>query len=452
MDKGKGGYKVDPARFWKFLIPSLIGVFIYIVPLPWKGAFSIVVGMMADTLEKTFSDVVPYFITTVICISALMALFTHLAKPKAILDNPYLNKLFNTTPFWLTFRCIGAVFAVMTLFKIGPEFIWHADTGGLMLHVLLQVLTFWFLAAGFFLPLLMDFGAMDYVGTLLRPAFRPLFTIPGRSAIDATASFIGSAPIGVVITNRQYVGGFYTLREAAVIATCFSIVSLPFNLVVAGFLGLMHVFPKWYLTVVIVTVVNAIILPRIYPLSKKPDTYHPVAGKRVEEEIPAGISMNEWALQNAMKRADEVESWVHIPREGIKIVLDVWFGVEPLVMAWGTIALVIAEFTPFFNWISTPFAYYLQLLQVPEAVAAAPAALVGFADMFLPAILIKGLPELTRFILGVLSITQLIYMTEVGAILLQSDMKISLWDLVVIFLERTIISLPLITLAAAILL
>ncbi len=49
-------------------------------------------------------------------------------------------------------------------------------------------------------------------------------------------------------------------------------------------------------------------------------------------------------------------------------------------------------------------------MQVPEAQAAAQTMVVGFADMFLPAVLATGIEaEITRFIIAALSVTQLIY-------------------------------------------
>ncbi|EKN63270.1 hypothetical protein BAZO_18496 [Schinkia azotoformans LMG 9581] len=46
------------------------------------------------------------------------------------------------------------------------------------------------------------------------------------------------------------------------------------------------------------------------------------------------------------------------------------------------------------------------------------------------------------------SVTQLIYMSEVGGLLLGSKIPVTLLDLFVIFLERTLITLPIIVLAA----
>ena len=46
---------------------------------------------------------------------------------------------------------------------------------------------------------------------------------------------------------------------------------------------------------------------------------------------------------------------------------------------------------------------------------------VGFADMFLPAVIGSGIEsEMTRFVIAGVSVTQLIYMSELGGLLLGS--------------------------------
>jgi nucleoside recognition membrane protein YjiH len=71
--------------------------------------------------------------------------------------------------------------------------------------------------------------------------------------------------------------------------------------------------------------------------------------------------------------------------------------------------------------------------------------LVGFAEMFLPAVLAKGIEsELTRFVIISVSITQLIYMSEVGILILKTQIPLNFMDLVVVFLLRTLITLPII--------
>ncbi|HSP22100.1 MAG TPA: YjiH family protein, partial [Planococcus sp. (in: firmicutes)] len=111
--------------------------------------------------------------------------------------------------------------------------------------------------------------------------------------------------------------------------------------------------------------------------------------------------------------------------------------------------LVVAEYTPLFKIVSYPLIPVLTLLGLPEAADAAPTLLVGFADMFLPAVLGSGIEsELTRFVLAGVSLTQIIYMSEIGILILRSNIPVKFWELVVIFILRTIITLPIIVLFA----
>ena len=92
------------------------------------------------------------------------------------------------------------------------------------------------------------------------------------------------------------------------------------------------------------------------------------------------------------------------------------------------------------------------LFGIPEAAAAAQTMVVGFADMFLTSILGASIEsEMTRFFIATMSVTQLIYMSEVGGLLLGSKIPVNIKDLVVIFLLRTLISFPIIAVVAHIL-
>ncbi len=55
--------------------------------------------------------------------------------------------------------------------------------------------------------------------------------------------------------------------------------------------------------------------------------------------------------------------------------------------------------------------------------------------MFLPSILIEGVQnDITRFVIGHLSISQLIYLSEVGGVILGSKIPVSIGKLFMIFL------------------
>ncbi|SEA86307.1 nucleoside recognition GATE domain-containing membrane protein YjiH [Thalassobacillus cyri] len=441
-------YRTKRNYFW-FIVPSLLGVLLFLFPIPYGGKITIGVGVMAETIQAILEPILPGLMTGILVLSAVIPIFAKSIKPKVIMNSPFMKQLFYINTFWMITRMIGALFALMTIFAVGPLIITSDVTGGTMLYALVPVLAAWFLFAGVLMPLLMQFGLMDFIGTMLRKVMRPVFKLPGRSSIDALASWMGAGTVGVLITTKQYEEGYYTKREASIIATNFSINSIAFSLVVISFIGLEEYFVPFYLTVVVAGLVAAFICPRIPPLSRKADTYYEETGKQISENTPKGMSNFQWGVERALEKASEVKGIKQVSKQGLQTVLDIYFALIPLVMALGTIALIIAEFTPFFTYLSMPIVPVLQWMQIPEAAQAAPAMLVGFADMFLPAVIGAGIEsELTRFIIAAISLTQLIYMSEIGILLVKSKIPISVWELAIIFIQRTIITLPIIVVIA----
>ncbi len=440
------GYSVN--HLLKFSIPSLVGIFLFMIPLSIQGEITIPVALLASWIQSTFAGVLPEFITSVIILTAVMTFVTKVFKPDWILEKPFLKGLFGVSTVWLWTRMLAMVFVIMTFFEIGPQLIWSDATGGLLFNDLIPALFAVFLFAGLLLPLLLDFGLLELCGALFTKIIKPVFTLPGRSSIDCLASWLGDGTIGVLLTNKQYEEGYYTKREAAVIGTTFSVVSITFTIVVLTLMDLQHMFFQYYLTIVVAGLAAALICPRIPPLSRKQDQYYEHADNHFDEKIPGDISSFKWGINQAVEKAKSTR-WAAVIKGGGQNVLDMWMGVIPIVMAIGTVALIVAEYTPVFEFIGAPFILILNLLQIPEAAAAAPSMVVGFADMFLPAVLGSGIESpLTRFVIACVSVTQLIYMSEVGGLLLGSKLPVNFKDLVIIFIERTLITLPIIALMA----
>ena len=416
----------------KFVIPSLLGVFLFMTPISIGGEITIPVAVLSKWVQSTFADVLPMVLLLLVMITAVGTLVTKIFSPKFIIKNDFLNTLFNVTPVWFVIRMLAAVFIVIALYEVGFAPIYSGDTGGLVLYDLLPILFSVFLFAG-----------------LLSKIMRPVFNLPGRSAIDCIASWLGDGTIGVLLTSKQYEDGFYTKREAAVIGTTFSLVSITFSLVVIDTVGLSRMFLPFYFTVTVASLVAAIVLPKLPPLSKKPDIFFDGTPKEDDEVIPAGSSSFSHGLNQAIKKAKGQDLVKVVFVDGFKNVLDMWLAVIPIVMAVGTIALVVAEYTPLFKILGLPFYPVLWLLQVPEAMAASQTLVAGFADMLLPSILASGIEsEMTRFVVAAVSVSQLIYLSEVGALLLASKIPVSLKELFIIFIQRTLITLPVIALIA----
>ena len=432
--------------FWVFLIPSLIGLFLFMAPISYQGDLTIPVAILAKSIQAVFGEYLIPIITAIVAFMSVASILSAIFKPTFITSNSFLNGLFNPSPLWLLVRLIGGAAAFMAFFQVGPEFIWEENTGGLVLEGLLPTLFSVFIFAGLLLPLLLNFGLLELFGTLLSKVMRPIFNLPGRSAIDCMASWLGDGSVGILLTSKQYEKKFYTQREAAVVGTTFSAVSITFSLVVIAQVELEHLFLPFYAAICLAGIVAAVIIPRLPPLSMKKDTF--IDGSKPHKDadaIPAGHSTFSWGLELAVNKASQVKSAKSVFGEGVRNAVDMVFGVLPVVMGLGTMALVIAEYTSVFSFLGQPFIPFLELLGVPEAVAASETIVVGFADMFIPAILAASIDnEMTRFVIAAMSVTQLIYMSEVGALLLGSKIPVNILELFIIFILRTLITLPVI--------
>ncbi|AYC28765.1 YjiH family protein [Paenisporosarcina cavernae] len=431
-----------------FLIPSIIGIFLFMIPVATEDGTKIPVAILANKVAVLVEPFIIWVVAITLTVGAIGSILYFFKKDADPLEQTFAEKLFQVNAFWTITRIVGAIFAWMVVFNRGIEAVYNEYTGGLLLSPtgLLAFLFTIFLFAGLFLPLLLNFGLLEFFGTMMVKIMRPLFKLPGRSSIDALASWIGDGTIGVLLTNKQYEEGHYTKKEAAIIGTTFSVVSITFSIVVIEELNLGEYFLPYYATVVFAGVVLAFIMPRIYPLSKKEDVYIDQRPLDTQgEELPEGYNVVTHGAENALIQANKNRSVSKFIKDGLKNVLDMWIGVAPVVMAFGTIALILAEYTPLFTWLGKPFEPFLMVLGIPEAAEAAQTMVIGFADMFLPAIVGGGIEsEMTRFVIAAVSVTQLIYMSEVGGLLLGSKIPVGMKDLIIIFLLRTIISLPII--------
>ena len=429
-----------------FLLPSLLGLFLFMTPVSHEGNITIPIAVVAKLIQSEFKHIALPLIAFVVIGMGIITLLVKLIQPKLVTHNHFLNELLNPNWFWTIIRCIGSVFIAINFFEFGPEELRSADTGGLVFHDLLPVLFSVFVIAGLLLPLLLNFGLLEIVGALLTKIMRPIFRLPGRSAIGCITSWLGDGSVGILMTAKQYENNTFTQREAAVIATNFSAVSITFSLVVITQVNLAHLFLPFYLTVCCAGITAAIIVPKLPPLSRKKDLF--INGKeRIKDDdvIPTGRTSLSWGYELALKKAEHAPNVKQFFQEGLKNVVDMVFGVLPVVMAIGTVALVVADTTPVFEYLGKPFIPLLELLQIPEATAASKSIVVGFADMFLPAILAASIEsEMTRFIIAALSVSQLIYMSEVGALLIGSKLPINFIELLMIFILRTLVTLPVI--------
>ncbi len=298
-------------------------------------------------------------------------------------------------------------------------------------------------AASLFLPLLVDYGLVDFVGVLVRPVMRPVFKLPGRAAVIMVSAFLGNFSVGHIAVNDQYKTGRMTEREAVVIGTSFSTVSVGFLLVLANNTGL-NAAGHWNLyfwTAFLITLLVSFIGVRIYPLRKLADDFYPEA--EPQPELPIKEHLFRVAKEEALKAAGEQEPLSKRISYIMKETLGVLGTVASGTAFFATAGVLLYTYTPLVEWIGCLF-YPLMRLSIPasEAVTACTGAAVSFIEVTIPALLVTvgDWSMRTRYMMAVIPVTSIIFLASFVPCLMATDVPVKFKDMVIVWLERMLLS------------
>ncbi|MFK7828460.1 MAG: YjiH family protein [Congregibacter sp.] len=437
------------APMLRLLLCSLFGVGLFLMPVPYGDSWTIVLGIMSQEIRDLIGDNLRWFTVPIFIVGALIAALYNLTPGRFARSLPKADVFVSSHWLWTALALIGGVVSTLTLFELGPAWMIGQNTG---LTAYVDVAGAIFLLVGLgclFLPFLTDYGLLEFVGVLLQRPFQRVFGLPGRATVDTLASWVGSSSIAVIMTGRQFEKGFYTAREASVIATNFSVVSIPFVFFTVQIAGIPEHFFALYGSMIGVCLICALATPRLPPLRGVAEVYYGDVGKQLSEDVPAGKTRGAWALERALGVAAAAPGPAVSLRRGLVATAELFLTMMPAAMTIEFIALATYEHTSILQWITWPLISVLELLQIPEAVTVAPGLLVGLFDQFVPAIIAGSVEApIAKFVLAGLSVTQLIFFAESAILITRSAIPLSVPQLVAIFVIRTIIALPLLALIA----
>ncbi|WP_337877952.1 YjiH family protein [Caldimonas sp.] len=416
----------------KLLAFSALGVFLFFVDLEIGGRRTIPIDHISSYLVREQRSLAAVFVLALMAWGAFA---------------PFVTGTFGqsiTTRVFSVVKLTGLALATLYLTGLAPDWASQKD----MLPFLFEKLA---LSVGVLIPIgalaltfLVGFGLLELVGVLMERVMRPLFRTPGYSAIDAVTSFVGSYSIGLLVTNAMYLQGKYTVREAMVIATGFSTVSATFMIVVAKTLGLMEHWTFFFWASFVVTFAVTAITAYLPPIAgmddRRPtpaeDDHDPAAGSRWQRALQAGVAR--YQSREPLPRM----LWTHL-KDGLQMSAVV----TPSILAVGFAGLCLAKFTPVFDWIGVLLKPALwvagALLGLDNTTAASGAFASGLAEMFLPAILLKDAEFLLRFLVALVSISTVLFLSGCVPCILATRIPVKFRDLLVIWLLRSVLSIVL---------
>lgn len=417
--------KATPTLLFKLLVPSLLGILVFFVPLPFDGKTTILLDHMVSAVRSILGGAVAYYAMAVIVAGALYPVITGRWRAN------------RTERVFTVFKWVGVLCAIMALTGAGPSALHTPDMLPFLFDKLVISVGLIIPIGAVFLALLINYGLLEGVGVLCQPLMRPLWRTPGRSAIDAVASFVGSYSIGLLITNRVYQSGQYSAREAAIIATGFSTVSATFMIIVAKTLNLMSMWNLYFWLTLLITFTVTAITVRLPPLSRMNDeTTHqeaPVAnGQRLTR-----------AWQESLTAAERAPGLLRSVVINFKEGMLMTMSILPSILSVGLLGLLLAKYTPVFNWLGLIFYPLIALFGIEEANQLAQATASGLAEMFLPALLMADATLPARFAAGVISVSSILFFSASIPCILSTTIPLSVGRIVIIWLIRTMLSLVL---------
>ncbi|WP_131104147.1 YjiH family protein [Ornithinimicrobium sufpigmenti] len=414
---------------WKFWVLSAIGIFMFFVPVTLGERSTIPLDHMVSSLRDTVPTALPYYALALIVAGAAY---------------PWVSGTWRrnrTTTVFSVFRVVGLVVGVMLVLEVGPAWLFEPDMGPFLLNSLVIPVGLLVPIGAVFLALLVGYGLMEWVGVVVRPVTVPIFRTPGRSAIDAVASFVGSYSLALLITNRVYLEGKYNRREALTIATGFSTVSATFMIVVANALDLMGHWTLYFWSTLVITFLVTAVTVRIWPLRSEPDEYAPGVTPQPEEEPEGSRFAAAWRAAKGTVAADPGVGRTVLAnfRDGLLMAM----AILPSILSVGLLGLVLAKYTPVFDWLGYLFYPITWVLQIPEPLLVAKAAALGISEMFLPAALVTDSVMSVKFVVAVVCVSQVIFFSAMVPSLLGTQIPISIPKLLAIWFVRVALSLVL---------
>ncbi|GFN34748.1 YjiH family protein [Tepidimicrobium xylanilyticum] len=418
--------RYDGIKIFKFILYAAIGIFMFFVPIKVNGNSSIPLDHIVNYI-KTLPYFEPVYSGLIVTVGGIL---------------PFVNKTWNkdkTTAVFSLIKILGIVFILMGISNRGPAFLMAEGVIPFIYSkIVIPVITIVPIGS-IFLAFLVNYGLMEFVGVFMQPIMKPIWKTPGRSAIDAVASFVGSYSLALLITDKVYQEGKYTGKEAAIIATGFSTVSATFMIIVAKTLGIMDQWLLYFWLTLIITFIVTAITARLYPLNKKPDTYYNNQ-EGYPEELYTGNRFK-LALEEGMEAFDNAPTVVQSTLDNLKSGVILALSIGPLLMSIGVIGVVLAEYTPLFDIVGYIFYPFTLITRVPEPLLSAKAMALSIAEMFLPALIVTEAPIITRFLIAIVSVSEILFFSASIPCIMGTKIPISLKDIIIIWIERVILSI-----------
>ncbi len=417
-----------------FFIMSLIGMFSFFITFSFNGNDTFLVNHVVALTRTGLAPVMKY----IVFLLALVSLADLYVRRERFFRD-------STNIFLSGAKMIGFIMLTMVVFNLGPEFLLADQVGPAVLFKILIPITITVVVAALFLPFLLDYGLIDFFGVLARPVMRPVFKAPGLSAVIAVSAFLGNFSIGHIAVDMLQKKGRLTMRESVLIGTGFCSVSVGFLMLLSSAFGLDQYWNFYFWSAFLITIVVTIFQARIWPTSTKPDRCLEGCTPNLEKEYKSDLLRNAYneGITVAQHQASFFFREKIILKESILIVAAFATGVN----FFAIVGILINQYTPLIQYFAYIFYPILKLIQIPayDLWTASQACAISFLDFTLPMLVAtQGGEEMslaTRYVMAVVPVSAIIFLSGFIPCIMSTSIRVSLFELVVIWFERIVMTI-----------
>ena len=168
-------------------------------------------------------------------------------------------------------------------------------------------------------------------------------------------------------------------------------------------------------------------------------------------DVPGNLFVN--AVQSGLKAASETQSLHKCLWENLKGGIVMCFTLSPCIASIALIAFILVQKTSVFDifgLIFAPLTYLLSLIGLPEHLMVAKACAMILGEMFVPNVVVASLPEASKYVVAVVSVSAILFFGGSIPCVLATNIRIKTWQIIVIWFERTVLSILLAGIVAVI--
>ena len=406
----------------RFALFGVAGLILFFLPVPYGNTTTILLDLIVTFLLNLAGEHIRWFILLACLVGIIQGTWDLRRKASPILITLYIARWF------------GLMLCILYLIGIGPKLIYDPQVLPFLFDNICRSIVFLVPVGGLFLCLLTEYGLMEFVGSFLEGIMRRGWRVPGVAAVDAVASFVGSFSLGFMLTDKMYRLKKYSAMEAIIIATGFSTVSTTFMITLSKSLKIAQYWGWFFLVCFLTNMVVTFLVCRLRPICRYDRSTEASPDPQVRCSVLTALGRAEQKAASAGKLHTQMLSGF---LSGVRML-----GVMiPTILSVGTLGMLLVLHTPVFEYIGYVFYLPLRVLGFDEPMLLSKALSTTLIDTFLPVAFVSQVDAGTRFFCGVVSVSEILFFTASIPALLSTAIPVKIWDLLLIWLERMMISI-----------